>query len=833
MRHARRALDLAGPEDHFVRGAGGGFLGLAAWAGGDVQEALTTFAEAVRSLHAAGNLVDELDSTVVLADMWVAAGRPHRARRLYEQALADGDRDGEPYPRATADLHVGLAELDRELDDLAERRGTPRDRAGARRARLDHREPAPLVRRHGAGARRRPATSTPPPQLLDQAEALYRPGFYPDVRPIAAMRARVQHRRRETSPRPRSGRDEHGVTADDDADVPARVRAPHPGAAPARPPPPADRPAARPRRSTVLGAARPAPRRRRAETRAGSLLEIGMLRALTHHARGDRPAGPRRRWTRRWPRRPSRTATSRLFLDEGAPMLALLHDAASATDGEHDVLQRARPSTPRRRPPSDCHAAPDAGRGSRLADPLSERELEVLRLLDSELTGPEIARQLYVSLNTLRTHTKRIFTKLDVNNRAAAVRRGHELGPALAEPASGAAESHRRSPHVVTPGHPLAPYVPNIPRHPPRTHRNKEPDMTITPTTLTRAAGAAAVAAGLIFIGVQIGHPHLDATSVTTTEVVVRNSLKVLMAALALVGITGMYLRQVRRRRAARPDRLPACSAPATSSSCAPSFVAAFVLPAIAETDPGYVNDVLAAATNGTAIGDIGLLQTVLQVQGFGYLAGGLLFGIALYRARVLARWASALLAVGGVVTVALTVMPDAFYRLLAFPNGIAMIGLGYSLWSMTRGTATQPTRHSRPVTTAGANDPVRRPSHPAGAAAPPGVPGGSSWRVPVALVALEHLPARRRVAPAARGRRRPAGAAHQPAHRRLPGPARPARPRRRRLRRPRRVPVLRPACAAAIPLAPPRRPRARRSRPGRRRLRALDDAVLPRRTRR
>ncbi len=60
--------------------------------------------------------------------------------------------------------------------------------------------------------------------------------------------------------------------------------------------------------------------------------------------------------------------------------------------------------------------------------PLSQRELEVLRLLDSELTGPEIARRLYVTLNTLRTHTKRIFTKLDVTTRAAAVRRAHERG---------------------------------------------------------------------------------------------------------------------------------------------------------------------------------------------------------------------------------------------------------------------------------------------------------------------------------------------------------------------------------------------------------------------
>jgi LuxR family maltose regulon positive regulatory protein len=67
-------------------------------------------------------------------------------------------------------------------------------------------------------------------------------------------------------------------------------------------------------------------------------------------------------------------------------------------------------------------AAPSGDEG------LSDRELEVLRLLATELTGPEIARHLFVSVNTLRTHTKHIFTKLDVNTRQAAVRRATELG---------------------------------------------------------------------------------------------------------------------------------------------------------------------------------------------------------------------------------------------------------------------------------------------------------------------------------------------------------------------------------------------------------------------
>src|SRR5258705_10322801 len=77
--------------------------------------------------------------------------------------------------------------------------------------------------------------------------------------------------------------------------------------------------------------------------------------------------------------------------------------------------------------------------------------------------------------------------------------------------------------------------------------------MTVTARNLNRAAGLAAVAAGLLFIGVQINHPHLDATSITTTEMAIRGSLKILMAVLALVGITGMYLRQGKPARVLGP----------------------------------------------------------------------------------------------------------------------------------------------------------------------------------------------------------------------------------------------------------------------------------------
>jgi hypothetical protein len=209
--------------------------------------------------------------------------------------------------------------------------------------------------------------------------------------------------------------------------------------------------------------------------------------------------------------------------------------------------------------------------------------------------------------------------------------------------------------------------------------------MTITASALTRAAGVAAVAAGVMFIGVQIGHPQLNATSITTTNVYVRDQLKVLMAVLALVGITGMYLSQIRRNGVLGLIGYVLLAVGYLLIMCG-VYTAAWVLPEIAGANPGYVNDVLVVdAGRGTPEGDIGALQTVIQVRGYAYLAGGLLFGIALFRARVLARWAAVLLAVGGVVSVVLSLMPDAFYRFLAFPNGIAMIGLGFSLWRTTR----------------------------------------------------------------------------------------------------------------------------------------------------
>jgi LuxR family maltose regulon positive regulatory protein len=159
--------------------------------------------------------------------------------------------------------------------------------------------------------------------------------------------------------------------------------------------------------------------------RDGSLLEIRMLQALAHHANGDRDAALVV-LVQALTGTPEPEGHVRLYLDEGAPMLDLLRYAAATTGGEeHDAMVRA---WARRLLELDDSAADPPALQQSLPDPLSQREVQVLRLLDSELTGPQIAAELYVSLNTLRTHTKRIFTKLDVRTRAAAVRRAHEQG---------------------------------------------------------------------------------------------------------------------------------------------------------------------------------------------------------------------------------------------------------------------------------------------------------------------------------------------------------------------------------------------------------------------
>jgi LuxR family maltose regulon positive regulatory protein len=432
--HARAALALAGPEDHFIRGGGAGFLGLAAWAKGDITEALPTFEQSVTALRAAGNHVDTLDSTIVLADMWVTAGRPSQARAICEHALRIATAHGEPYPRATADLHTQLAALALRINNLTEAEEHLAEGAAlADRGFItenQHRWPIVMAQVYAAQDDYPRAWD-----LLNEAADRYRPGFYPDLHPLEATRARIQLASDDLDAAA-SWAARLDLRFDDEPEflreyehltvvrlhLSLHRRAQHHRLTSAGVETPADLMVV----STLLHRLESAAV---ATGRHGSVFEIRMLQALTQDALGDVPSAVST-LAHAVHQAPEFEPCAGVFLSEQQAMKTLLETATKLTDpSTAQALTGLTRRLVRDRPTANATAVvADGSASTGTPDPLSEREQEVLRLLASDLTGPQIARQLFISLNTLRTHTKRIFTKLNVTSRAAAVRRGRQLG---------------------------------------------------------------------------------------------------------------------------------------------------------------------------------------------------------------------------------------------------------------------------------------------------------------------------------------------------------------------------------------------------------------------
>jgi hypothetical protein len=224
------------------------------------------------------------------------------------------------------------------------------------------------------------------------------------------------------------------------------------------------------------------------------------------------------------------------------------------------------------------------------------------------------------------------------------------------------------------------------PDTPPGTE-TKESDMSISTNRITRTAGLCAAAAGAIFVGVQINHPPADVAHLVTNEMTIRMTAKVLFCALALAGLAGMFLRH--RHQFGRLGRAGyALLSVGFLAMLVQECMIGYYLPTIAHSKPVYVQHVLNGAMAHGASSGIGAWQGLFLIAGMGYSLGGLMFGIALFRAGVLARWACLLLAYGTTSALALAALPESFSRPFAVPTGVALIGLGLSLWRDQRGQA-------------------------------------------------------------------------------------------------------------------------------------------------
>lgn len=221
---------------------------------------------------------------------------------------------------------------------------------------------------------------------------------------------------------------------------------------------------------------------------------------------------------------------------------------------------------------------------------------------------------------------------------------------------------------------------------------SKERTMRPTAAGMVRWTGLAAMGAGLLFVGIQPIHPPDVLASVTTSTWAIIQSLKLAMCFLFLVGITGLYARQVEAMGWLGLAGFLLFSL--TWVIQVPFiFTQLLINPLLATASPAFVESFLGIINGHPGEMNLGVLPALYMLNGLGgYLLGGLLFGIATFRAGILPRWAGGLLAFGvALPLLASSLVPHPFDRIFAVPVGLAVVWLGYALWSERRAHAAQP----------------------------------------------------------------------------------------------------------------------------------------------
>ena len=213
----------------------------------------------------------------------------------------------------------------------------------------------------------------------------------------------------------------------------------------------------------------------------------------------------------------------------------------------------------------------------------------------------------------------------------------------------------------------------------------------ITAPNLIRWAGLSAMVTGIIFAGIQPFHPPDVLASVNTSAFIIITSLKTAMSLFGLFGIAGLYARQVEESGWLGLAGYLMLTIFYAVQMCF-SFVEPLILPLLTTVAPTFVESVLGMASGAGGPMNLGALATVYSLVSVLYLLGLLLFGIAIFRARILPRWAAGLLAFSGPLAIIMvTLLPHQLERLAAIPMGVALAWLGYALWSERRAPASEP----------------------------------------------------------------------------------------------------------------------------------------------
>jgi len=213
--------------------------------------------------------------------------------------------------------------------------------------------------------------------------------------------------------------------------------------------------------------------------------------------------------------------------------------------------------------------------------------------------------------------------------------------------------------------------------------------MKITTSILFRWAGLSAMTAGIIFAGIQPIHPADMLASVTTSAWSIIMPLKTVMCLLFLAGITGIYTKQVKETGWLGLVGFLVLSL-CWALELAFIFAETFIVPLLVTAAPTFVDGFFGIFNGHPVDTYLGALPALYALTGVLYMLGGLLFGIATFRAGIFPRWAAGLLAVVSILTPAAALLPHETQRLAAMPVGLAIAWLGYALWTQRQAKTTE-----------------------------------------------------------------------------------------------------------------------------------------------